>query len=267
MFLNDGTSGEVDSLRREIRVMWDLKHDNIVRYIGTAKSRRYLFIILEYVTGGSIAGMIAQFGPFSEKLLRRFTLHITRGLEYLHSRGIIHRDIKGANILVSDQGIAKLADFGCSKQLVGMCTQSASSAVEEESLKMIRGSVPWMAPEVIKQSGHGRSSDIWSLGATVIEMATGKPPWPEFSNNLAALFHVATSQQPPPVPVQASVACAEMLSRCLVIDPAERATAAELLQDCVFLLTNAAAAAAAASVTHRRSHSSSSSQSHSHSQP
>lgn len=89
------------------------------------------------------------------------------GVEYLHSKGIIHRDIKGANILVSDAGIAKLADFGCSKQLAGMCTASI-----EESMLAIRGSVPWMAPEVIKQSGHGRASDIWSVGATVIEMGT-----------------------------------------------------------------------------------------------
>lgn len=70
-------------------------------------------------------------------------------------------------MLVTDVGVAKLADFGCSKQLSGLCTTSL-----EESLKMIRGSVPWMAPEVIRQTGHGRSADIWSLGATVIEMGT-----------------------------------------------------------------------------------------------
>lgn len=87
------------------------------------------------------------------------------GVDYLHAKGIIHRDIKGANILVTDSGVAKLADFGCSKELAGMCTASL-----EESLRAIRGSVPWMAPEVIKQSGHGRAADIWSVGATVIEM-------------------------------------------------------------------------------------------------
>lgn len=89
------------------------------------------------------------------------------GIEYLHNKGIVHRDVKGANVLVTDTGVAKLSDFGCSKRLVGLCTSSL-----EESLKMIQGSVPWMAPEVIKQSGFGRSSDIWSLGATMIEMGT-----------------------------------------------------------------------------------------------
>lgn len=101
--------------------------------------------------------------------LRRLTFHIVSGVEYLHSKGIIHRDIKGANILVTDTGVAKLSDFGCSKQLAGMCTASM-----EESLRTIRGSVPWMAPEVIKQSGHGRSSDIWSVGATMIEMGESR---------------------------------------------------------------------------------------------
>jgi mitogen-activated protein kinase kinase kinase len=224
--LVDGAQSEVALLRKEIQVMWDLDHENIVRYLGTAQSDKYLFIILEYVPGGSIQSMLHQFGAFSESLICRFSCQILSGVEYLHHKGIVHRDIKGSNILVTDAGIAKLADFGCSKQLPGLCTASL-----EESLRAIRGSVPWMAPEVIKQSGHGRASDIWSFGATVIEMATGKPPWPEFSNNLAALFHVATSKEPPPVPAHLTPACAAFLRRCLVIEVQDRASAAELLLD------------------------------------
>lgn len=158
---------------------------------------------------------------------RRYGHDIVAGVKYLHTMGIIHRDIKCANILVSshDNGVAKLADFGCSKQLADMRTASL-----EESLLAIRGSVPWMAPEVIKQSGHGRPSDIWSLGATFIEMgkihlptltlpsyhcfpATGKPPWSEFSDNLAALFHVATSKVPPPIPTSISSEWATLIER------------------------------------------------------
>lgn len=166
-YLADGSEEEVDDLQKEIAVMWELDHEHIVRYLGTSKTDRFLYIVLEYVTGGSIASMLAQYGPFTESLIRRFSLHILSGMQYLHSQGIIHRDIKGANILVTDAGIAKLADFGCSKRLAGLCTTSL-----EESMHIMRGSVPWMAPEVIKQAGYGRSSDIWSFGATLIEMGT-----------------------------------------------------------------------------------------------
>jgi len=224
--LSDGTEGEVSLLRKEIDVMKDLNHPNIVRYVGTSISSRYLFIVLEYVPGGSVAGTLSQFGAFSEPLIKRFVTQIIAGVEYLHQKQIIHRDIKGANVLVTDAGVAKLADFGCSKQLGGMVTASL-----EESMRIIRGSVPWMAPEVIKQVGHGRSADLWSVGATMIEMATAKHPWPEFSNNLAALFHVATSKDPPPIPPHLSPACALFMSRCLVIDPKERATAHDLKDD------------------------------------
>merc|ERR1711916_374697 len=134
-------------------------------------------------------------------------------------------DIKGANVLVSSSGVAKLADFGCSKCLKGMFTASL-----EESLRTMKGSV-WMAPEVIKQVGSGPSADIWSVGATIIEMATGQPPWVEFSSNLATLFHVATSNEPPPVPAclnENTEAC-ELLRNCLVIDASSRASAKDLL--------------------------------------
>lgn len=106
-----------------------------------------------------------------EPLVAVYTRQILEGLAYLHAKKIIHRDIKGANILVNELGICKLADFGASRQLDGSQTRQL-----EASLKAIRGTVPFMAPEVIRQTGHGLRADIWSLGATVIEMASGSPP-------------------------------------------------------------------------------------------
>lgn len=226
LFLSGDSEEEVKQLRKEISVMWNLNHANIVRYLGTARTERCLYILLEYVPGGSIANMLQQFGAFTESLLRRFVSQIVRGAEYLHSKGIIHRDIKGANVLVGVDGIAKLSDFGCSKKVYGICTTSV-----EESMKVMQGSVPWMAPEVIKQTGAGFSSDIWSIGATMIEMATGKAPWQEFSNNLAALFHVATLIEPPPLPLNLSSEACGFLKRCLVIEARGRATATDLLCD------------------------------------
>ena len=169
--------------------------------------------------------MLAQFGVFGEPLIRLYTRQIVEGVSYLHAMGIIHRDIKGANVLVTDAGVAKLADFGCSKQLQGLRTNTL-----EESLNAIKGSVPWMAPEVIKQAGHGRSADVWSVGATAIEMASAKHPWPQFSNNLAALFQIATMSEPPTVPSSLSPCGHAFLARCMVLNPKERASAAELLR-------------------------------------
>lgn len=165
LYLADTSESDVDGIQEEINVICNLEHANIVNYLGTTITDRHLFILLEYVPGGSISDMLTQFGPFSEDLIRRFSHQILLGLEYLHGKLIVHRDIKGSNILVTDGGVAKLSDFGCSKQLAGLQTMSI-----EGSAKVLKGSVPWMAPEVIKQCGYGRSSDIWSFGATVIEM-------------------------------------------------------------------------------------------------
>ena len=133
---------------------------------------------------------------------------------------------QGANVLVTNSGKAKLADFGCSKQLHTLQSNSL-----EDSLKTITGSVPWMAPEVIKQSSRiPKACDIWSIGATVIEMATARHPWPEFQNQLAALFHVATSKEPPPFPSNLSAVGKDFLRRCLVVEEIDRATSSELLQ-------------------------------------
>lgn len=101
------------------------------------------------------------------------------GLEYLHKHGVIHRDIKGANVLVDNNGVCKLADFGSSKKL--------NEFLQKEDFRTLIGTVNWMAPEVILMTGHGRFNeikiirfaDIWSIGCTIIEMATAKPPWME----------------------------------------------------------------------------------------
>ena len=224
----DAGAAELTELESEIRLLKTIDHKHVVRYLGTEmrRSEGVMYLFLEYVPGGSIASMLAQFGVFSEVLIRIYVTQILRGVKYLHERKIVHRDIKGANILVNDSGVAKLADFGCSKQLQGMRTGTL-----EQSLQAIQGSVPWMAPEVIKQSGHGRGADIWSVGATVIEMATAHHPWPKFSNNLAALFQIATSKSPPPAPETLSDAARAFLDRCLIVDPKDRATARDLLSD------------------------------------
>lgn len=111
---------EVHSLQHEISVLKTLKHKNIVQYMGSSVEDNMFNIFLEYVPGGSIASMTKKFGQLPESLIKLYTFQILEGLAYLHDHNILHRDIKGANILVSDKGIIKLADFGASKKLEGL---------------------------------------------------------------------------------------------------------------------------------------------------
>ena len=164
------TKKNIDEIEQEIEILSQLEHKNIVRYLGTSRDSQHLNIFLEYVAGGSISSLLNKFGKFNEPLIRVYTKQILEGLEYLHYHKIIHRDIKGANVLVNNEGIVKLADFGASKRIYGLSN-------EKTQFHSLRGTINWMAPEVIKQEGHGRYADIWSLGCTVLEMATAKPPW------------------------------------------------------------------------------------------
>merc|ERR1711865_990996 len=140
----------------------------------------------------------------SEDACRAYTKQILHGLAYLHAHQIMHRDIKGANILVSNTGIIKLADFGASKKITEMLTQY--------DCKSLKGTPYWMAPEVIMQAGHGRSADIWSVGATIVEMLTGKPPYSE----------------PPTLPAHISEECLSLLMLCFQRNPKDRPTAKAL---------------------------------------
>lgn len=197
----------IKALEAEVEVLKTLKHENIVRYLGTEITEDSLHIFLEYVPGGSIASLLAKFGAFPEPVIRVYTAQLLRGLEYLHQKGIMHRDIKGANILIDKAGTVKLADFGASKKIEDLATVGSGS-------KSIRGTPYWMAPEVIKQTGHGRPADIWSLACTVIEMATGKPPWSNYTAPVAAMFQIASSKDPPPLPEHLSREAKDFLLLC-----------------------------------------------------
>jgi serine/threonine protein kinase len=108
---------EIQLIESEIDLMSRLNHDNIVRYLGTQRSPKHLHIFLEYMPGGSLSSMLKKFGIMNETVIRKFLKQILAGLAYLHGNNIVHRDIKGANVLVDDRGNVKLADFGASKMV------------------------------------------------------------------------------------------------------------------------------------------------------
>lgn len=210
-------------IQREISLMKGLSHQNIVQYYGAESLGTTLNIFLEYVPGGSLAHIISRFGRLSEDVAKQYTRQILLGLSYLHDNGIVHRDIKGSNILASVDGILKLADFGASRQIADVLTLS-------DGFKTLIGTPNWMAPEVIMQTGHGRKADIWSVGCTVLEMVTGKTPFSEFTTAAAVMFHIASGTSLPHFPDFLSAAAVDFLKRCFVRDPQHRATAEELLR-------------------------------------
>lgn len=211
----------IDALEREMNLLRDLQHENIVQYLGSNSEGNFLNIFLEYVPGGSVATMLTNYGAFEESLIRNFVRQILNGLRYLHERSIIHRDIKGANVLVDNKGGIKISDFGISKKI------EARLLTAENNRVSLQGSVYWMAPEVVKQTSYTLKADIWSLGCLIVEMFTGTHPFPEFSQ-MQAIFKIGTSATPT-IPAECSDEAKEFLRQTFEIDFYKRPTAEELL--------------------------------------
>ncbi|PFH59873.1 hypothetical protein XA68_11765 [Ophiocordyceps unilateralis] len=227
----------IDALKREISLLRDLRHPNIVQYLGCSSSADQLNIFLEYVPGGSVQTMLNSYGALPEPLVRSFVRQILTGLSYLHDRDIIHRDIKGANILVDNKGTIKISDFGISKKLEtsnllssggGGGTAGTGTGGNNRHRPSLQGSVFWMAPEVVKQTSYTRKADIWSLGCLVVEMMTGNHPFPDCSQ-LQAIFKIGGGKAAPTVPEHASLEAQAFLRQTFEIDHNLRPSADELV--------------------------------------
>ncbi|RAL05565.1 STE11 family mitogen-activated protein kinase kinase kinase [Aspergillus ibericus CBS 121593] len=225
----------VTALKHEIELLQGFHHPNIVQYLGTAADDQYLNIFLEYVPGGSIATMLKQYNTFQEPLIKNFVRQILAGLSYLHSRDIIHRDIKGANILVDNKGGIKISDFGISKRVEAstLLGARASGGGGHAHRVSMQGSVYWMAPEVVQQTIHTKKADIWSLGCLVVEMFTGAHPFPACSQ-LQAIYAIGKEKARPPAPEHASKEAVAFLDMTFQVDYEKRPAADELLK-CQFL--------------------------------
>lgn len=220
----------VEALKHEIDLLRELKHANIVQYLGANTEGSHMNIFLEYVPGGSVAKMLVNYGPLGESLIANFVRQILTGLEYLHSKDIIHRDIKGANILIDHKGAVKISDFGISKRVEATSTLNASN--KKVNRVSLQGSVFWMAPEVVKQTAYTRKADIWSLGCLIVEMLTGQHPHPNCTQ-LQAIFKIGGSmaeQARPTVPENASAELHKFLTSTFDLEHERRPEASELLK-------------------------------------
>ncbi|KAL4253160.1 protein kinase superfamily protein [Abortiporus biennis] len=213
----------LSALEREIELLKDLHHENIVQYHSSCIDEDHLNIFLEYVPGGSVTSLLRNYGAFEEQLVRNWVRQILSGLNYLHEKDIIHRDIKGANMLVDNKGGIKISDFGISKKVEDNLLPG-----HRAHRPSLQGSVFWMAPEVVKQTAYTQAADIWSIGCLVVEMLTGEHPWAQLTQ-MQAIFKIGSSARPT-IPPDISPEAEDFLNKTFDLDHEARPTAAELLK-------------------------------------
>ncbi|XP_004243851.1 mitogen-activated protein kinase kinase kinase 17-like [Solanum lycopersicum] len=207
-------------LQKEQKILSQLISPYIVRYKGydvTKENDKLIFnLMMEYMPDGTLSDEIRkQGGRMNEPLIGYYTKQMVKGLEFLHSGGLAHCDIKGQNILLGKSG-ATIADFGCARWI--------------DPAEPIGGTPMFMAPEVARGEEQGCPADIWGLGCTMIEMATGGSPWNNVTNAASLLYKIAFSEQSPKIPKFLSLQARDFLSKCLRRDPKERWTAKQLLK-------------------------------------
>ncbi|XP_010545229.1 PREDICTED: mitogen-activated protein kinase kinase kinase 2-like [Tarenaya hassleriana] len=212
-------------LQREQSLLSELSSPHVVKFIGSVSTREnniFLYnILMEYVGGGTLHDLIKKRGgKLPEPEIRSFTRQILKGLSYLHSRGIVHCDVKSQNVLIGENGVvAKISDLGCAK------TVENGGVTSEFS-----GTPAFMAPEVARGEEQGFAADVWALGCTVIEMATGSSPWPGLNDVVAAMYKIGFSGESPEIPGWLSEKAKDFLRNCLRREASERWAVHEFLQ-------------------------------------
>ncbi|KAG8263654.1 Mitogen-activated protein kinase kinase kinase kinase 1 [Homalodisca vitripennis] len=218
-------------IQQEILMMKDCRHPNIIAYYGSYLRRDKLWICMEYCGGGSLQDIYHITGPLTEVQIAYMCKETLHGLAYLHSMGKMHRDIKGANILLTENGDVKLADFGVSAQITATINKR----------KSFIGTPYWMAPEVAaveRKGGYNQLCDIWAVGITAIELAELQPPMFDL-HPMRALFLMSKSGFKPPTLKDRdkwSPTFHNFVKTALTKNPKKRPTADKLLQHPFFLM-------------------------------
>lgn len=217
----DETTEEIKVVIQEIQFLSRLKNKFITRYIETFVNDVNMFIVMEYCGGGSCADILKYYKKLSEDLVCFIIRDVLKGLTYLHQENKVHRDIKLANILLTDFGEVKLADFGVSGEIT----------LTHLKRKTFVGTPFWMAPEVItrrKDNGYDEKADIWSAGITTIELVTGSPPLSQY-DPMKILFEIPKKRPPLLVGMDFSENIKDFVKYCLIKEPKKRPSANTLL--------------------------------------
>ncbi|ORY74853.1 kinase-like domain-containing protein, partial [Protomyces lactucae-debilis] len=214
----EASDEDVVEIQQEIALLGDCDPRYVTKYIESFVHGYTLWIVMEFMSGGSALDIIAASRPFSEVEAAVLLRELLHGLAYLHGQHKIHRDIKAANILLSDTGVVKLADFGVASQL----------SSNKSRRHTFVGTPFWMAPEVIQQAGYDSKADIWSLGITAIEIVLGEPPLSDY-HPMRAIFLIP-KQASPTLPRSFSSSFQDFVDLCLRKTVSERPNASQLLQ-------------------------------------
>eukprot|EP00878_Enallax_costatus_P030375 GHUV01033068.1.p1 GENE.GHUV01033068.1~~GHUV01033068.1.p1 ORF type:complete len:305 (+),score=55.64 GHUV01033068.1:367-1281(+) len=217
----DSDADDLERIHKEIQFLSDCDHPSVVRYLGSFRLPEALWIVMEHCGGGSVGDLLQAKGEgLDENQISYICAESLKGLAYLHSLGKVHRDIKCGNILLTETGAVKLADFGVAAQLTNTMTKRNTFI----------GTPHWMAPEVIQESRYDGKVDVWALGISAIEMAEVTPPrWKV--HPLRVIFMI--SREPPPGlanPDAWSETFRDFLAQCLQKSAAMRPTARYLQQ-------------------------------------
>ncbi|CAL6019517.1 Kinase [Hexamita inflata] len=201
----------------EIRLLKKLNHQFIVKYLDDFITENALNIVTEFLESGSLQQTYKNYGVLSEEYYSKVTYQILAGLKALHESGVLHRDLKAANLLSDRNGDVKITDFGVSETLG-----------QQQNLEAIAGSPYWIAREVLLMEQCDEKSDIWSVGATLYELINGSPPYFDLSP-MSAMYHIATDPEIENIPTTFPDAY-DFIKKCFIFDVKKRPSIDELLQ-------------------------------------